>query len=784
MTGPLAWLRVVDLTDLRGALCGRILADLGADVVRIVAPGESDDPHDTGSIAVAHRYRNANKAGVVADLATAEGLATLHELCDAADVLVENLGPARHEQLGVSPHTVAGRHPHLVHVAMTDLGLSGPRARWHLEPLAAFASSGALHASGFADRAPCWLPGFLAHDTAAVHGALGAVAAAIDRRRSGVGQLVEVSAQEAALSSTTPWSVCIEDYLHINPFLPAAGNRNAEGTYWVLPAADGWVRTVIGSQRHWEGFVELMGHPEALSGPEWSEVGFRMMNADVVRLVAAEQLVDRTRSQLFDEALEVGTPLGVVHRPDEFVEHPQTRHRELFSSTGFPGLGDAPVAVAPWRLSATPAELRRPAPDAVSAVAPGDAFAPRQDPDVSSPSGGEFLLSGVRVVEFGVAAVVPELCWMLSELGADVIKVESLAHPDVLRQTGGDRINCGFAFNAECRGRRSVALDLSTEEGRAIALELCASADVVAENYRGGVLEAFGLDHGHVAELNPGVVYVSSQGYGRGGPLGEMQAFGPLNAAFSGTHLLWNHPDSPYPCGTSLNHPDHIAGKLLAVAVLAALDHRDATGRGQLIDMAQTDAAAYLMGEVYARSALTGTPATATGNRAQDHAPHDVYPAAGEDRWLAVAVTTDSAWRALTEVIGWFDAPADLDTAPGRVAARETIDERLGAWITAHEPETAAALLQAGGVSAMPVMGPVDHRSDPHLSERGYLVRLVHPEVGPETHVGNPLRFSSLPLRTAGPAPCLGADTEGVLGEVLGKAADEVAELVARGICR
>ncbi len=142
-----------------------------------------------------------------------------------------------------------------MHVALTDLGLTGPRAGWRLDPLPALAASGTLHASGFPDRPPCAAPGFLAHDCASVYGAVGAVVGAIAAGRDGRGDLVEVSAQEAALAGTTPWSVCLADYLTVNPMLPAAGNRSADGAYWVLPAADGWVRSVIGSQRQWDGFV-------------------------------------------------------------------------------------------------------------------------------------------------------------------------------------------------------------------------------------------------------------------------------------------------------------------------------------------------------------------------------------------------------------------------------------------------------------------------------------------------------------------------------------------------
>jgi crotonobetainyl-CoA:carnitine CoA-transferase CaiB-like acyl-CoA transferase len=352
----------------------------------------------------------------------------------------------------------------------------------------------------------------------------------------------------------------------------------------------------------------------------------------------------------------------------------------------------------------------------------------------------------------------------------------------VLRQTGGARINCGFAFNTECRGRRSVALDLATDEGRALAFELCATADIVAENHRGGVLDRLGLGYDDVRAANPGVIYAASQGYGRGGPFAEMPAYGPLNSGFSGVHLQWNHPDAPFPCGTSLNHPDHIAGKLLAVGVLAALDHRARTGEGQLLDMAQTEASAYLIGEIYLDAALRGDDPPPLGNRSDTAVPHGVYPSDGTDQWVAIAVGDDAAWRRLVAALGWAHDPA-LDALAGRLAARERIDADLAAWTTTLTPEQAAARLQRAGVSAMPVMGPVQHHADPHLAERGFIVHLVHPEVGPERQVGNPTRFSRLHQRTAASAPCLGADTVAVLAE-LGYDADAVADLEARGICR
>ncbi len=241
---------------------------------------------------------------------------------------------------------------------------------------------------------------------------------------------------------------------------------------------------------------------------------------------------------------------------------------------------------------------------------------------------------------------------------------------------------------------------------------------MVAENQRGGALDARGLGYEAIRARNPRVIYVSSQGYGRGGPLGEMPAYGPLNSGFSGVHLLWNHPDAPYPCGTSLNHPDHIAGRLLAVAVLAALREREASGEGQWLQLAQTESAAYLVGELYLEAARSGIDPQPLGNTHPAAAPHGVYPSAGDDQWVAIAVMDDEAWQRLCATVGWA-SDRDLATAAARIAARADIDERLAAWTSERSNVDAAELLQANRVSAMPVMGPRDQHADPHLRASG-----------------------------------------------------------------
>ena len=501
-----------------------------------------------------------------------------------------------------------------------------------------------------------------------------------------------------------------------------------------------------------------------------------------LRRVAGAALASRPRAEVLAHALRLGLPMAAVNTPDEFVVAEQTRARGYFRHTGFPHLGDAPFAPFPCNLSATPAMLRRPAP------APGEdepvGFAPRSGAPVAGIAAGP-VLAGVRVISFGVGAVVPELCSVLAELGADVVKIESQASLDFLRRLTPDpeSPNRSWMFNDENRGQRSVCLDLRTPRGRELALRLCAAADVVAENRHGGLVQRWGLDYEDVRRHRPDVIYFSSQGYGRGGPLGEAPAFGPLNAAFAGATWLWNHPDAPYPAGSSLEHPDHLAGRLGAVAVLAALEHRGRTGEGQRIEMAQTEATAYLMGEHYLQGACTGHPAAPQGNAVEYACPHGVFPSAGVDEWCAIAVVGDDAWERFRVCLGWPLDPA-LDTLAGRLARRASLEGRVAAWTRGRSAGDAAGTLQAAGVSAMPVQGPADHRADAHLAARHALVTIDDPEIGPVRHVASPLRLGRTPVAGPRPAPALGAHTEEVLTSILGLTPAEVAQLIADGVCR
>src|SRR5262249_44750794 len=313
---------------------------------------------------------------------------------------------------------------------------------------------------------------------------------------------VEVSVQEAAINGLHPWAIPLADYARRYPILPLAPPRNADGAYQVIEVADGFVRVLPGSPRQWRGFVELLGNPDALAGPEWLIPIFRLANADVCRIIAREALRERTKADVIAAARRLDVPLVPVNTPEQFVTEEQTLHRVFFQRTGFQGLGDAPVAPGPLTPPAPAAQLRRPPPAPGGDDRPGFGARP---PEPASGGAPGPPLAGVRVVDLGVGVAVPEAGWPLAELGAEVVKIESRVNLDFLRRVTiePDQPDRSMQFNDSSRGHLSVTLDLRTERGRDLA-------------------------------LRPDIIYYASQAFGRGGPLGEASAYGPLNSAFSG----------------------------------------------------------------------------------------------------------------------------------------------------------------------------------------------------------------------------------------------------------
>jgi crotonobetainyl-CoA:carnitine CoA-transferase CaiB-like acyl-CoA transferase len=351
----------------------------------------------------------------------------------------------------------------------------------------------------------------------------------------------------------------------------------------------------------------------------------------------------------------------------------------------------------------------------------------------------------------------------------------------------GGLMNACFASSS--RSKRGLAVDLDRPEGVALLLALAAEADVVVENRATGALDRLGVGWSALSAVNPRLIMVSSQLMGDRGAWAGWKGYGPITRAVSGLAWLWNHPeDVDDPQGVTTIHPDHAAGRWMAVAVGAMLARRARTGRGGHTDVAQVEVIVGQLGDVLMAEGLTPGTAVPTGNQGPD-APWGVYPCtprtgdgATED-WVAVSVRHDADWAALAAALGrpaWTADPA-LATTAGRLARRAELDAALGAWTAARSAEGAAEALQAAGVPAARLVHPRVFADDPQLAARGALLEVDQPGIGPILVEGPAWRGPDLGPPTIGPAPFPGEHSREVAAEWLGLDAEAVDALVASG---
>ena len=418
-------------------------------------------------------------------------------------------------------------------------------------------------------------------------------------------------------------------------------------------------------------------------------------------------------------------------------------------------------------------------------------------------------LRNVRVVDLGSAWAGPMAGHLLADMGAEVIKVESRARMDGMRlgrpmipienhgddMAGGDRglwPELQPVFHGLNRNKLSVTLNLRTETGRRILQRLATVSDVVLANFSPGVLERLGMDYASLRTVKPDMIVASMPAFGDTGPLRDMVAYAPIIQAMSGMMSLVGYaPEEGEPLVGELQAAwsDTVAALCTALGVAAALRHRNRTGQGQYVEAAHLEGTAALLGVPMLEYQMTGQIPVPPGNDDPEFAPHNNYPCAGEDAWVAIAVRTEEEWRALAGVIetdgtGCSGLTADVRFADGaaRWINRRELDELVATWTRNLSPQQVVDRLQAVGVAAMPVMNIADQFADPHLHARETYVEIDHPHVGAEMVYGVPWRFSDTPGSVRAPAPLLGQHNEYVLQELLGMDDAHIDELVAQQV--
>jgi crotonobetainyl-CoA:carnitine CoA-transferase CaiB-like acyl-CoA transferase len=786
--------RALDLTDLKGQLCGRILGDLGMEVIKLEPP-EGDPVRRLGPFALSpdgeklslrFAHLNANKKSLVLDYRKAENRDAFCRLAESADVVLESHAPGFLHSIGLGYGELAKINPRLVLVSITGFGQSGPRRDFLYNDMVVHAMSGLMYISGDPALPPCQPPETQAYYFGSLMAALGALAALYKREKSGSGDWVDLSMQEALATQEHT----IRLYANGAQILRRCGSQHAQvAPATIFPCRDGYAYVYV-SRAHWKELLKVWNeHPEAFDSPEWLDNTFRRQRAELINREFAQFTARHTQQDLTDLLQAHGIPCTPVNRPKDFLDDPHVLFRNFFLPVGYPGHGALRQPGAPYLLDGLRPPLE-PAP--VSGAQQEDFSADKiqtgeDRPRNQSAADGGLPLQGLRVLSFDKVLAGPYGMTLLAELGAEVIKVESRRGGlDPFRFFGtGEDVNLSPRFLEFNRNKRSVTIDLKHARGPALIKELVKHCDAVMDNFSLRVMPSIGLSYEELAKIKKDIVCLRMPGLGGIGPKSHYATVGPNINAFTGFTYLWNHPEhADPPVGSQTVFPDYVSGVLAATLITAASLHRNRTGKGVSIDLSQAEAAAFMIGASLMEGVTRDNGLKPVGNASPFSAPHGCYPCKGDDRWCVIAVESDEQWRALAGVIDKPELARDqrFATFDARKDRSSEIDPLLSAWTEEKEGHEIVATLQRAGIPCGVVQNGADLVSDEHLKARGFLVEQSNERIGQIVLPGFPLRFHSCRIEPVWEFPELGRDNQLVLATVLGYDSEKILELTRAGV--
>jgi crotonobetainyl-CoA:carnitine CoA-transferase CaiB-like acyl-CoA transferase len=733
-------IRIVELAEtVAGEYCGKLLADFGADVVKVEKPGWGS-PTRAMTPASLFAYLNTNKKSVVV----------------LDDPSLDGIIDSAHAVIGdhMSLSELAGRHPDVVICSVTPFGHDAPAEMQNAKSINVFHASGwGFHTPSHADPTmpPLKGPGrFLADYEAGLDAALCVASCLFAQLHHGRGEFVDVSAHAVLVSRAD----CILGRFIAGEITPE-GSRDdydQQGPASFFACSDGHVYLYMTNGQHWVALKELMGRPPWLDefDDDWLEFSVTSEKVATFHRGFAPWIRDREKNAVTEKAQRLGVPLVPVNAVDELSSLPQYRHRRFFRDVKHPVLGSAAYPTVPYLLSESPAEILSCAPSlgqhSVEVLADRT---PRRPLTVKSPQlkapktprGGP--LEGVRVVELTKVWAGPYAGKLLAFLGAEVIKVESSDGPEEMRAYGGTDINHAPFFLSINPEILSVDLDIKTPAGLDRLRDLIGRSDIVVNNLRPGAMERRGLGYEALKAIKSDIISVSIKMWGNDGPLGYQTGYAPCFAALAGLASLVGYEGGP-PLGASMRYGDSTVGAAAAFAAVAALMHRELTGAGQFVDVSAVEVLTSMVGDSVLAQALTGERLGPDGNHHADMSPHGCYPCAGGD-WISIAVADDAERHELHELLGSADL-ADLTRS--------------------HDATDLARRLRDAGVAAAKSATSLDIIADEMLWARGaYRFVSDHLE-GQRPVLGPSWQMSRNPALIENGAPDLGEHNDYVFSDL------------------
>ncbi|MEM9464373.1 MAG: CoA transferase [Actinomycetota bacterium] len=799
-------IRVVDLTDATAEAAGRVLADLGAEVVKVEPTGGCGSRHrgarrDDG-VSFHWWAWGRGKRSVVIDLDTDAGVAELHRLLATADIVIESATSAQRAAWSIEPVPLGEAFPSLVHASVTPFGITGPLADAPATDMTLSAAGGFLNHQGDKDRPPIPIGFPETANHGAVQAAADALAAIYERDRSGRGQHLDVSMQ-AAVVGCLLWT---SSYAAIdrNPTFTAddrgqaSTDRGGEVVPGVRnpvvePCADGYavMSFVLGAQgnaafaasmrwveeegaldddlcgRNWEPWID-----EMKAGTLPVEDGRRAMH----QLLAF--LATKTKAEIHARSVTDKLLIAPANDAGDLLADPQLRARDFFVEVdGLPMAG--PFAI----LSETPIHYDAAAPALGADQRLLDELEPRPAPTATNGSRSG-IFAGLKVADLTWMAAGPIITRELANHGATVVHAETMTRVDTMRWLPPYHDNeftteSGIPAANVNQSKLGLACNYAVPEARAVVERLIDWADVVVENFRPGMAARHGFGWEQVHDRNPAVVMLSTSMRGQTGPEATLTGFGLQGGALAGYVDITGWPDRA-PIAPWGAYTDFVSPRFAQAALIAALRHRDRTGVGQYIDLSQNEAGIHHLAPLIGEHAATGRILERPGTAAEAGAPSGVFAGAGTERYLVVSAIDDRHFAAAVEVCDSLAPFAGLGSAD-RHRARAAIDAAFAAWMADRDVfATQAALLEAGCPASVSLRA-TDLIRDPQLTHRGFFTPLDHPVI--DARYDGPVTiFSATPSSPTRAGPTIGEHNEAVLKDVLGFTDDEITDLAIAGV--
>jgi crotonobetainyl-CoA:carnitine CoA-transferase CaiB-like acyl-CoA transferase len=765
---------VLDLADEKGCFCSKLLADLGAIVIRVQNTRRErkkpDDPLESF-------YHNANKTAVRLNLKSSQGNRSFCKWIERADVLVETFRPGYLDTLNLGTRQLRRINPRLIHLSITGFGQTGPKKLYRSNDGVLSALGGAMYISGVRPHPPQKLFGRQSFYIASLFGANAVLFALRKRNITGKGSHVDLSIQEAVASTLDHVMI---DYFHNGEIDFRKADIDRKEPFAVLHCKDGYIQIPI--FRNWETLIQLMdseGEAGVLLETKWQSKDYREKHRSIAAAAVAHWSRNHTKRELFRLGQEMQFPWTPIFSFRDVLGSPQLKSRKFFTRMEVPGYtSNASVPGTPYKFSRF-----RPAP-------PGSApfeykniseilekpTAGRKDRNSELREKASFrpiksacILSGIRVLDLTRMLSGPYATRILGDFGAEVIKVQS-----AVTATGAEKNDTPY-FSAWNRNKRSICLNLNHPEARDLFLELVAVSDVVVENFAPRVLENWNLNYKGLKQAKPDLIMVSISTMGQTGPWKNYVGFAPTFHAASGLTAATSRR-LEFPVSPGHAYGDVVAGLYAALAILSSLEHRYRTGEGQYVDISAYEAMSTVLGPALMKA--SGLCRSRAVENNDDAVFCGCYPCKGNERWIVLTIENKAQWDALRRVSG--------KTLPstGRKFSRFELEKRIARWTRSRAAETIARRLQIEGIAAGVVQNAADLARDSHLAARHFFISLPHPVLG----IARADRSALWPWNEATgdwkAAPQLGEANRYIFREVLGLSESDFRSLMKRGIIR